>query len=185
MFRFVWRLMFSFGRFWVSSSRFTTWPFTFIRNTYQKRFYLWNQIFLSSLGCHLQLDCSSSVSSVTRDSHAKNSVSTKRFEPFVGAVPCSLIPVQKTAWSYYYLDFSDQFGPIVNWYDTFCRSKPIDKSNFAETLSDFSHHLTVNVRYLHPVTLIRRYYSDFRSNPSGLPSSCRSDSLLNAFYLPV
>ena len=63
--------MFSFGRFWVSSSRFTTWPFTFIRNTYQKTFYLWNQIFLSSLGCHLQLDCSSSVSSITRDSHAK------------------------------------------------------------------------------------------------------------------
>ena len=75
MFRFVWRLMFSFGRFWVSSSRFTTWPFTFIRNTYKKRFYLWNQIFLSSLGCHLQLDCSSSVSSMTRDIHAKNSVS--------------------------------------------------------------------------------------------------------------
>jgi len=77
MFRFVWRLMFSFGRFWVSSSRFTTWPFTFIRNTYQKTFYLWNQTFLSSLGCHLQLDCSSSVSSMTRESHAKNSVSTK------------------------------------------------------------------------------------------------------------
>ena len=74
MFRFVWRLMFSFGRFWVSSSRFTTWPFTFTRNTYQKTFYLWNQIFLSSLGCHLQLDCSSSVSSMTRDSHAKKSL---------------------------------------------------------------------------------------------------------------
>ena len=36
----------------------------------KKTFYLWNQIFLSSLGCHLQLDCSSSVSSMTRDSHA-------------------------------------------------------------------------------------------------------------------
>ena len=41
----------------------------------KKTFYLWNQIFLSSLGCHLQLDCSSSVSSMTRDIHAKNSVS--------------------------------------------------------------------------------------------------------------
>ena len=183
MFRFVWRLMFSFGRFWVSSSRFTTWPFTFIRNTYQKTFYLWNQIFLSSLGCHLQLDCSSSVSSMTRDSHTKK----KRF--------------QKTPqWSNSGQVSSDKIFPWLQfrkrpdraivgflweliWY--LFRSKPMDKSNFAETLSDFSHHLTVNVRYLHPMTLIRRYYSDFRSNPSGLPSSCRSDSLLNTFYLPV
>ena len=67
------------------------------------------------------------------------------------------------------------------WY--LFRSKPIDKSNSAETLSDFSHHLSVNVRYLHLVTLIRRYYSDFRSNPSGLPSSCRSVSLFKDFLL--
>ena len=71
--------------------------------------------------------------------------------------------------------------PVLNRIDTFFRSKPIDKSNFAETWSDFSHHLQVNVRYLHLVTLIRRYCSDFRSNPSGLPSSCRSVSLLKTF----
>ena len=63
------------------------------------------------------------------------------------------------------------------WY--LFRSKPIGKFNSAETWSDFSHHLSVNVRYLHLVTLILRYYSDFRSNPSG--SSCRSVSLLKTF----
>ena len=92
-------------------------------------------------------------------------------------IPYFLITLMKRSaniWKYHCSYYQIYFSIMLNLY----------LKNTKYTIAHhFSHHLSVNVRYLHLVTLIRRYYSDFRSNPSGLPSSCRSVSLFKDFLL--